>query len=74
MSKSRFKSCYLSDLAKAAGVDVRTFWSWVTPEDREKVRELGHSETDRKLRPKVVAFLLNEYLPELAHKDFLEGS
>lgn len=72
MSKSRYKSCYLTDLATAAGVDVRTFASWLTPEDMIQMIRKGHHILDRKLKPKVVEFLVKEYIPELGQSEFIE--
>ncbi|PMD95524.1 hypothetical protein BWI97_14305 [Siphonobacter sp. BAB-5405] len=72
MSQSRFKSCFLSDLATAAGVDTRTFGDWLTESDQIKMIRLGHHITDRKLKPKVVEFLVTKFLPEMIRKDFVE--
>lgn len=55
----------MSDLADAAKVSPETFRGWLTEADLETMRELGHREGERKLKPRVVNYLIDKYVPGL---------
>lgn len=65
MSKFRNQSCFMSDLATAAKVSAETFRGWLTEADLDAMRALGHREGDRKLKPRVVNYLIDKYVPGL---------
>ncbi len=70
MSKFRYRSCYLSELADVAGVDVRTFRKWFSQEDVDRMVSLGFRSGQRKLGPKVVEFVIENYLPDMMVDEF----
>ncbi|WP_420154126.1 hypothetical protein [Siphonobacter sp.] len=61
----------MSDLAQAAGVDVRTFNGWLTEADQIRMIRLGHHIQDRKLKPRVVEYLVEKFLPQMMQSGFL---
>ena len=54
------KSMLKSELARAAGVSVKTLNNWCKPYERQ-LREMGWQPRMRLLPPKIVAFMVEQF-------------
>jgi hypothetical protein len=59
-----YRACFMSDLAKRAGVDVSTFKDWFTQDDKEELEKLGWQAKKRLLPPPVVKYITEKFLPD----------
>ncbi|GAB3761477.1 hypothetical protein GCM10028817_38900 [Spirosoma pomorum] len=60
----KYKSCYMTDLATKAGVDVSTFQDWITGDDWKALIDLGWRPNKRILSPSVVKYIMDKIVPD----------
>jgi hypothetical protein len=62
--KFKYRSCYLTDLAKRAGVETSTLQDWFTQDDWIELIKLGWRPQRRKLTVPVVKYIMDKYLTD----------
>lgn len=68
VSQNRYKATTFGQLAEAAGVDVRTFTSWLDREDWKRLIDLGWWPFQRILKPPCVKFLREKFVDQATEK------
>ncbi len=58
----RYESCTLTDLARLAGIDLRTLQKKITPDHQRRMIDLGWNAFERVLLPPVVHYVRERFI------------